>query len=250
MMKMIDVRLKDQVAIITGVSHAGQVGFALASAIAREGAILAISSHTPERVNARADELRMEGARVVAVPADLTIEEGANALIQETLKSYGRIDILVNLAGGLTKYGPSEELSLADWEFELNNNLRSAFLCSRAVWPIMKNQNRGKILNFSRAGGVQSAGPNMLAYNCAKAGIDALSRTLAKEGKNVGIYVNAIGPGLIVTQSNIESMKPSPEDIRKKWVSMEQIVEAALFLLSPASDGITGAIVPVQGMGI
>ena len=58
------------------------------------------------------------------------------------------------------------------------------------------------------------------------------------------------GPGLIVTQSNIESMKPSPEDIRKKWVSMEQIVEAALFLLSPASDGITGAIVPVQGMGI
>jgi NAD(P)-dependent dehydrogenase (short-subunit alcohol dehydrogenase family) len=250
MMKMTDMRLKDQVAIITGVSHAGQVGFALASAMAREGAMLAISSHTAERVNARADELRMIGARVVAVPADLTTEEGANALIQETLKSYGRIDILVNLAGGLTKYGPSEELSLADWEFELNNNLRSAFLCSRAVWPTMKKQNRGKILNFSRAGGAQSAGPKMLAYNCAKAGVDALSRTLAKEGKNIGIYVNAIGPGLIVTQSNIESMKPSPEDIRKKWVSMEQIVEAALFLLSPASDGITGAIVPVQGMGI
>jgi NAD(P)-dependent dehydrogenase (short-subunit alcohol dehydrogenase family) len=250
MMKMTDMRLKDQVAIITGVSHAGQVGFALASAMALEGAMLAISSHTAERVNARADELRMKGARVVAVPADLTTEEDANALIQETLKSYGRIDILVNLAGGLTKYGPSEELSLADWEFELNNNLRSAFLCSRAVWPTMKKQNRGKILNFSRAGGAQSAGPNMLAYNCAKAGVDALSRTLAKEGKNIGIYVNAIGPGLIVTQSNIESMKPSPEDIRKKWVSMEQIVEAALFLLSPASDGITGAIVPVQGMGI
>jgi NAD(P)-dependent dehydrogenase (short-subunit alcohol dehydrogenase family) len=250
MMKMTDMRLKDQVAIITGVSHAGQVGIALASAMAREGAMLAISSHTAERVNARAVELRMEGARVVAVPADLTTEEGANALIQETLKSYGRIDILVNLAGGLTKYGPSEELSLADWEFELNNNLRSVFLCSRAVWPAMKKQNRGKILNFSRAGGAQSAGPNMLAYNCAKAGVDALSRTLAKEGKNAGIYVNAIGPGLIVTQSNIESMKPSPEDIRKKWVSMEQIVEAALFLLSPASDGITGAIVPVQGMGI
>ncbi len=247
---MTDMRLEHQVAIITGVSHAGQVGIALASALAREGALLAISSHTAERVNARAGELRMEGAQVIAVPADLTTEDGVNTVIQETLKSYGCIDILVNIAGGLTKYGPSEELSLADWEFELNNNLRSAFLCSRAVWPIMKKQNRGKILNFSRAGGVQSAGPNMLAYNCAKAGVDALTRTLAKEGKNAGIYVNAIGPGLIVTQSNIESMKPSTEDIRKKWVSMEQIVEAALFLLSPASDGVTGAIVPVQGMGI
>ncbi len=250
MMMMIDLRLKNQVAIVTGVSHAGQVGFALASAMAREGVMLVICSHTAERVNARAEELRSEGAQVLAVPADLTTEEGVNAVIQETLKSYGRIDILVNLAGGLTKYGPSEELSLADWEFELNNNLRSTFLCSRAVWPTMKKQNRGKILNFSRAGGVQSAGPNMLAYNCAKAGVDALTRTLAKEGKSAGIYVNAIGPGLIVTQSNIESMKPSPEDIRKKWVSMEQIVEAAIFLLSPASDGITGAIVPVQGMGI
>jgi NAD(P)-dependent dehydrogenase (short-subunit alcohol dehydrogenase family) len=244
------MRLEDQVAIITGVSHAGQVGFALASAMAREGSMLAISSRTRERVNARAEELRAEGAQVIAVPADLTTEEGATILVQETLKSYGRIDILVNLAGGLTKYGPSDELTLADWDFELNNNLRSAFLCSRTVWPIMKKQNKGKLLNFSRAGGIQSAGPNMLAYNCAKAGVDALTRTLAKEGKNVGIYVNAIGPGLIVTQSNIESMKPSPEDVRKKWVSIEQIVEAAIFLVSTASDGITGAILPVQGKGI
>src|SRR5260370_1132744 len=134
------MRLEGQVAIITGVSHTGQVGYELASAFAREGAILAISS--------------------------------------------------------------------------------------------------------------RSAGPMMLAYNCAKAGIDALTRTFAKEGKNAGIYVNAIGPGLIITQSNVESMKPSPEELSKKWVSMEQIVEAAIFLLTPASDGITGAILPVQGKGI
>ncbi|HYX50032.1 MAG TPA: SDR family oxidoreductase, partial [Ktedonobacteraceae bacterium] len=244
------MRLKDQVAIVTGVSHRGQVGYALASAMAQEGALLTISSRTAERVNTRSAELRAEGAQVVAVPADLTTEEGAKELVQETLKFYGRIDILVNLAGGLTKYGPSDELTLADWDFELNNNLRSTFLCSRAVWPTMKKQSKGKILNFSRAGGAQSAGPNMLAYNCAKAGVDALTRTLAKEGKNVGIYVNALGPGLIITQSNIESMKPSPEDLRKKWVSMEQVLEAAIFLVSSASDGITGAILPVQGMGI
>jgi len=90
----------------------------------------------------------------------------------------------------------------------------------------------------------------MVAYNCAKAGVDALTRTFAKEGKKPGIYVNAIGPGLIVTQSNLDSMKPSPEELDKKWVSMEQIVEAAIFLVTSASDGITGATLPVQGMGI
>src|SRR5258707_379576 len=186
------MRLEGQVAIITGVSHTGQVGYELASAFAREGAILAISSRRAERTNARARELRAEGAKVVAIPADLTTEQGASALVQKTLDEYGRINILVNLAGGLTKYGPSDELTLADWDFELNNNLRTAFLCTRAVWPIMKKQGGGKILNFSRAGGVQSAGPMMLAYNCAKAGIDALTRTFAKEGRNAGIYVYAI----------------------------------------------------------
>src|SRR6266700_774858 len=244
------MRLKDQIAIITGVSHAGQVGYALAAAFAREGALLAISARNAERVKARAQALQSEGARVIAIPADLTTEEGANTLIQGTLEAYGHIDILVNLAGGLTKYGPSDELTLAEWEAELNNNLRTAFLCSRAVWPIMKSQGRGKILNFSRAGGAQNSAPMMLAYNCAKAGVDALTRTFAKEGKHVGVYVNAIGPGLIVTQSNLESMKPSPEDLSKKWVSREQIIEVAIFLVTPASDGITGAILPVQGMGI
>jgi NAD(P)-dependent dehydrogenase (short-subunit alcohol dehydrogenase family) len=90
----------------------------------------------------------------------------------------------------------------------------------------------------------------MLAYNCAKAGIDALTATFAKEGKQLGISVNALGPGLIVTQSNVETMKPSPEDLRNKWVSLENIVEAAIFLLTPAGDGVNGVVLPVQGKGI
>ena len=244
------MRLQDQVAVITGVSHAGQVGFALASGFAREGAKLAISSRSSERIGARAEELRAEGAQVIGVAADLTSQAGANALIEETLSRYGRIDILVNLAGGLTKYGPAHELTLADWEAELNNNLRSTFLCSRAVWPIMQKQGGGAILNFSTAGGVMGASANMLAYNCAKAGVDALTRTLAKEGKSVGIRVNSLGPGLIVTQSNLESMKPSEQDVQNKWVSKEQIIEAAIFLVSSASDGVTGALLPVQGRGV
>jgi 2-dehydro-3-deoxy-D-gluconate 5-dehydrogenase len=170
--------------------------------------------------------------------------------MQETFAAYGRINILVNLAGGLTKYGPADELTVAEWDSELNNNLRTAFLCSRAVWPILKSQGGGKILNFSRAGGAQSSGPMMLAYNCAKAGIDALTTTLAKEGREFGIYVNAIGPGLIVTQSNVDSMNPSPEDVQNKWVSRENIIEAALFLVTSAGDGVKSIVLPVQGKGL
>ena len=179
---------------------------------------------------------------VLPVAADLTTEEGAKELIEQARGAYERIDILVNLAGGLSKYGPSDELSLADFEAELNNNLRSTFLCTRAVWSTMREQGSGKIINFSRAGGVESSGPKMLAYNCAKAGVDALTRTFAKEGKYLNIQVNAIGPGLLVTQSNLESMKPSQEEIAQKWVSLDKLAEAVIFLLT--SD-LSGVILPV-----
>jgi len=244
------MRLEGKVAIITGVSYGGQMGFALAAAFAREGALLTIAARNAERVDARAQELRMQGATVVEVAADLTTEEGANTVAQRTLEAYGRIDMLVNLAGGLTIYGPFEELTLQAWEAELNNNLRSTFLCSRAVWPIMKQQGGGKILNFSRAGGAESSGPMMLAYNCAKAGVDALTYTLARAGKDAGISVNAIGPGLIVTRSNLDAMQPSPEELQRKWVSREQIIEAALFLVSSAGDGVNGVVLPVRAKDV
>lgn len=241
------MRLKGKAAIITGVSSAGQAGFAVAETFAREGADIAICSRSKGRVEKRAQEIRdkVAGAMVLPIEADLTTEEGAKHLIQETLGAYERIDILVNLAGGLTKYGPSDELSLADWDYELDNNLRTVFLCTRAVWSIMSNQGGGKIINFSRAGGVEGSSAKMAAYNSAKAGVDALTYTFAKEGAQVGIYVNAIGPGLLITASNIESMKPSEEEKNKKWVSLDKISETAIFLASSASNGVNGVIIPV-----
>src|SRR5579884_2813884 len=101
------MRLNNQVAIVTGVSHPGQIGFALADAFAREGARLVISARNAERVQARAQEMQAKGAKVIGVPADLTSEEGAHSLIARTVETYGRVDILVNLAGGLTQVQPS-----------------------------------------------------------------------------------------------------------------------------------------------
>ena len=236
--------LEGKVAVVTGVSHAGQVGQAVAKDLAAKGAALAICARTQANVEARAAELEQAGARVVPVAASLTEEPQANRLIDETLRAYSRIDILVNLAGGLTLYKPAVEFSLGDWNAELNSNLLSAFLVSRAAFPHMAKAGSGSIINFARAGLSQA---NMVAYNCAKAGIEALTRTFALEGRDAGVRVNAVAPGLVDTESNVAAMKPKD---MKRWAKRDDIAEAVVFLASPASEGITGQVIAVTGWGI
>ena len=161
----------------------------------------------------------------------------------------GNIATARGLAGGLTKYGPTVELSARDWTDELNNNLTTVFLCSKAVIPHMTRAKSGKIINFASVGALTPM-PQMAAYNCAKAGVVALTKTLAQELKKFNICVNAIAPGLVQSRSNIEMMKPSPEDLEKKWVSLDAVAQVAIFLASDASDGITGQVIPVYGKGI
>jgi len=236
--------LEGKVALVTGVSYDGQIGKAVAEKLAESGAALAICARTQSNVEVRAEELRQAGARVLAVAASLTDEAEVRQLIERVLSEYGRIDILVNLAGGLTRYKLAVEHSLDDWTQELNNNLLSAFLTSRAVFPHMQESRGGAIINFARAGLPQA---NMVAYNCAKAGIEALTRTLALEGRDSGIRVNAVAPGLVDTASNIAAMKP--KDL-KRWAKREDIAETVLFLASQAGAGITGQVIAVTGAGV
>lgn len=230
--------------LITGVSGGGQVGAAVAEALAAEGAGLGIVARTQANVDARARELRSRGARVLAVAADLTQEQNVTEAVDRMMKEYDRIDILVNLAGGLTRYKPAVDHSLDDWQHEMDNNLLTAFLCSRAVFPHMRNSGGGSIISFARAGLPQA---NMVAYNCAKAGIEALTRTLALEGRDMGIRVNAVAPGLVDTDSNVAAMKP--KDLNR-WTKREDIARVTVFLASDASAGITGQVLPVTGWGI
>lgn len=236
--------LDGKVAVVTGVSGEGQVGEAVAKALAAAGAALAICARTEEKVAARAKELRGSGARVLAVAASLADEGGAKQLVDRTMGEYGRIDILVNLAGGLTRYKTALEFSLEDWRAEVDNNLLTAFLTSRAAFPHLQASGDGVIVNFARAGQPQA---NMVAYNCAKAGIEALTRTLALEGRDLGIRVNAIAPGLVDTASNVAAMKP--KDL-KRWTKREDIAETVAFLASPAAHGITGQVIAVTGWGL
>jgi NAD(P)-dependent dehydrogenase (short-subunit alcohol dehydrogenase family) len=236
--------LADKIALVTGVSHDGQVGQAVARALAAEGAALAIVARSRDQVEARAKELISSGARALALSANLADESEVLQVVDRAASKYGRIDILVNLAGGLTRYKPAVEHTLDDWHHELNNNLLAAFLCSRAVFPRLRDGGGGTIINFARAGLPQA---NMVAYNCAKAGVEALTRTLALEGRDHGIRVNAVAPGLVDTQSNIEAMKPKD---MKKWAKKDDIARAVVFLASDASAGITGQTLAVTGWGI
>jgi NAD(P)-dependent dehydrogenase (short-subunit alcohol dehydrogenase family) len=236
--------LEGRVALVTGVSHAGQVGQTVAKALAAEGAALAICARTQSNVDERAAELRQSGARVLSLASSLTDEVQVRGLIADVVNELQRIDILINLAGGLTRYKPAVEHGLDDWRAEIDNNLLSAFLASREVFPHMAKAGGGSIINFSRAGGPQA---NMVAYNCAKAGVDALTRTLALEGRDIGIRVNAIAPGLVDTESNIAAMKP--KDL-KRWTKRDDIASAVVFLASPAAAGVTGQVLPVTGWGL
>lgn len=236
--------LEGKAALVTGVSHAGQIGEAVARRLAVEGAALVICARTETEVDARAAELRQAGASVLGLAGSLTDEAQVARLAQRALGQYGRIDILINLAGGLTRYKPTVEFSLADWTEELNNNLLSAFLMSRALFPHMREAGGGVIVNFARAGLPQA---NMVAYNCAKAGIEALTRTLALEGRDGGIRVNAIGPGLTDTASNIAMMKPKDT---AHWAKREDIAATVCFLASDEGKGVTGQVIAVTGAGI
>jgi NAD(P)-dependent dehydrogenase (short-subunit alcohol dehydrogenase family) len=237
------MKFQGKVAIVTGVSSDGQVGQAVAQAFAREGARLAISARRAEKVAARAEEIKALGADVLAVPCDLTNEAAVEDLVRQVLEAYGKVDILVNLAGGLTCYKSVTEHTLEDWTSELNNNLLTAFLCSRAVFEPMKAGGGGHIVNFARAGSPQA---KMVAYNCAKAGVAALTRTLALEGRKYKIYVNAVGPGLVDTKSNVKAMQPKEEDLGR-WPTRAEIAAAVMFLASEQASGITGQVLEVSG---
>jgi len=120
--------LDGKVALVTGVSHEGQVGQAVAQTLARQGATLGIAARSQSEVEARAKELEAGGARVLALAADLAQEIQVRQLVERLLKEYGRIDILINLAGGLTRYKPVVDHTVDDWNAEVSNNLLTAFL--------------------------------------------------------------------------------------------------------------------------
>jgi len=188
-------KLQDRVAVITGASTG--IGKSIAAAFAAEGAKTVLASRSSEKLEVAANEIRSAGATVHVVPTDVTAEDEVIGLFRQTLDNFGRVDVLVNNAG-VSKGGPTDELSLNLWQQVLGINLTGAFLCSREAFKIMKRQRSGRIINI---GSVSAKVPrvNSAPYTTSKFGLEGLTRSLALDGRQYGIAVSIIHPGNTAT---------------------------------------------------
>ena len=252
-----------QVALITG--GATGIGFGIAELLASLGAHVVLASRKQEHLDRAAESLKGAGARVTVKTVDVREPERVRAMVEEVRREAGRIDVLVNNAAG-NFYAPSETLSVNAWKSVIEIDLYGTFFCSQAVMPQMREQGGGRIVNISMT--LHYRGwPLMVHATAAKAGIDAMTRTLAVEWARHGIRVNAVAPGPIPTEGVRKAFAPPASsgaphvfaveramgDFAKKnipagrWGSPGDIANAVAFLASPAGEWITGSIFVVDG---
>jgi 3-oxoacyl-[acyl-carrier protein] reductase len=238
------VDLTGRVAIVTGGARG--IGRATCTALAREGADIVVCDVLPFAETLA--QIQKQNRKAVGLKCDVTNQEEVNQVVNRSMKEFGKIDILVTNAGVMGKTGlPIENISLRDWDFHLNINLKGSFLFCQAVWPIMIKQGLGKIVCIGsiagKIGGVL-AGPD---YCASKGGIHAMVKCLAKKGASSGIYVNAIAPG--PTRTPMTKDEPYKDEMVPlgRLGEPEDIAEAVLFLASSASNFITGTILDVNG---
>ena len=242
--------LEGQIAIVTGAARG--IGLAIARRLGREGAGVVLLDRDVEALGRAAAVLREENPDVSPVAVDVTVEEAVRAAVDGVVSTRGRIDVLVNNAG-IYPHTPFEELTFAEWRRVLATNLDSVFLCSHAVFPAMKSQGYGRIVNISSAGFlVGEAG--MTHYIASKGGVIGFTRALALAGGPHGITVNAITPGFIETPGVLEDPDElaaidrfvEEQTVKRRGVP-EDIAECIAYLVSPAASFITGQTVNVDG---
>lgn len=243
--------LSDKVAIVTGGN--GGIGLGMVRGLANAGATIAIVGRNAEKTQAAVAEIEALGVRSQAVIADVTDGGAVAAMVEEVVSTLGGIDILVNNAGTNIRKRP-EDLTEAEWHQVINTNLTSAFLCSKACYPIMKSGGGGKILNN---GSMTSlfASPWSTAYASSKGGMVQLTKALATAWAPNNIQVNCFLPGWINTDLTIQARKDVPdlhEHVLKRtpadrWGEINDMSGIAVFLASAASDFITGTAIPVDG---
>jgi NAD(P)-dependent dehydrogenase (short-subunit alcohol dehydrogenase family) len=230
--------MQGKVIIITGLGNRGQVAYSIAQKFVHAGARLVVSDVT-ESVMEIATEL---GSDVHGVVADLTTEAGAQRVVEEARSRFGRLDALINVAGGLSVIETVADTSLELWRREHQRNGDTVLLMCQAALPMLR-ESGGAVVNFASPAATQ-APARMAAYSAAKAAVAALTRALAIEERESGVRVNAIAPGMIDTEQNRRGIA-DPE--ARSWVTREQVAELAYFLASPAAAGVNGEVVKALG---
>ncbi|WP_163796382.1 SDR family NAD(P)-dependent oxidoreductase [Mycolicibacterium sediminis] len=243
-------RFQDRVAIVTGAGAPGGIGVAIARDFVAEGGRVVLGA-TSDRVHERAAEL---GDSAVGVVEDLTVDGGAERVVQSALDRWGRIDVLVNNAGmtsvaaGWDADGDVADLSRADWDAALARNLTTAFLMCRAVVPAMTAAGYGRIVSVGSTTGTVNAMPGQSTYTAAKAAMVGLSRALALEVVQNGITVNVVAPGYVETGSQLpfEASAAAAGPIGRSG-SPAEVSACVLFLAHESASFVTGTVLVVDG---
>ena len=240
-------KLANQVAVVTG---AGQgIGAAIAERLAKAGARVVLADINEDLVKQTAGGLESRGYSALGSAVDVTKKDQINDLVDHAKAAFGTIDILVNNAA-IIRDGFAENLSEQDWDEVLDVNLKAAFLCCQAVFPIMKQRQAGKIINIASRAWLGNIG--QANYSASKGGLVSLTRTLALEFARYQINVNAVAPGLIDTPMT----RGMPEKSRERLLRMQptgkmgtvrDVAAAVSFLASNDADFITGQVLHVDG---
>ncbi len=243
--------LEGRVSIVTGASRG--IGRAIALGSAEAGSDVVLASRTLAALEEVAASARAGGRRALAVQADVSRQEDVARLVERAMAEFGGVDVLVNAAGVSPYLVRAEEMTKAQWDEVLATNLTGAFLCCQAAGRVMIQQKRGSIVNVTSIL-AEVANPRLAAYAAAKAGVLALTRTLAVEWAKHGVRVNALAPGWVETDMT-KGMRES-QAIRENLLSKipmgrfatpEEMVGAALFLASDSSSYMTGQAIYVDG---
>ena len=241
--------IENKIAIVTG--GAGGIGSAIVQRLACEGAKIAVADIDGQAAQARAADVIARKCDALAMVADVTNKQSVERMVKATNDRWGRIDILVNVAGGADRKSVVD-MTAQDWDHIVDMNLKSVFLCSQAVLPTMLKQKDGKIVNISSIYGF-TGNATRSSYAAAKAGVATFTKSLALEVVHDGINVNAVAPGRITTprvrshysdQAWAEAVAQIPMG---RTGTPEEIASAVLFLVTDENNYITGQTIHVNG---
>ncbi len=243
------MKLKDRVAIVTGGARG--IGRAIALIFVREGTKVALVDVDKEKLEVLKNEIEKGKGKVIVIPCDITKSAEVKAMVDQVQKAFSRIDILVNNAG-IIRRGTIETISEEDWDRVIEVNLKGTFNCCKAVAGVMKKQRYGKIVNISSIAGKMGDITSAPGYGPSKAGMDALTKTLARQLAQYGINANGVAPHAIETEMSAQWS----EERRKEIIASiplgrlgkpEDVANAVLFLASDEASFITGEILDVNG---
>ena len=242
------MRFKDKSVILTG--GGGKIAKAYAMAFAKEGAKLSL----PDIVSAdhTVNAIRDAGGAAITMACDVSDEESVKAMVDQTVKQFGTVDILINNAAYFMTVwkGPFWEMTVEEFDKAMAVNVRGSWLCAKAVVPQMQKQQGGKIINVS-SNVALTGNPNYIHYVTSKGALIAMTRAMARELGDWNICVNTVSPGFVVTEGR--KVDPEYEKIRAQQRSIKRsqvendLVGTVLFLSSPESDFMTGQLLNVDG---